>query len=98
MPLCWGSVGASLIALVINTHYTGRFIHVGFMQQIRDFMPALLNSLFSGAVAWFVASIMPGVYAALAAALAAGAACYLLTARLYGADELKELANIIKRR
>lgn len=98
VPLCWGSVGASLIALVINTHYTGRFIHVGFMQQIRDFMPALLNSLFSGAVAWFVASIIPGVYAALAAALAAGAACYLLTARLYGADELKELANIIKRK
>lgn len=98
VPLCWGSVGASLIALVINTHYTGRFIHVGFMQQIRDFMPALLNSLFSGAVAWLVASTVPGKYAALVAAAVAGAVCYLLIAWLYGADETKELAKIVKRK
>ena len=30
LAMCWGSVASNIIALVINTHYTGRLIGIGF--------------------------------------------------------------------
>ena len=36
VAMCWGSVVNSIIALIINTHYTGKLIQVGFLRQMRD--------------------------------------------------------------
>lgn len=43
--MCYASIVTSLIALVINTYYTGRLIHVGFWEQMRDLVPTLLMSI-----------------------------------------------------
>lgn len=50
LSMCWGQVITSLIALIINTYYTGKLIHVGFMIQIFYFLPVLLRSFIAGGI------------------------------------------------
>lgn len=45
LPMCWGMLANSIISLVINTHYTGRLIHLGFLAQMRDLLPSLALSM-----------------------------------------------------
>lgn len=43
--MCYGTIVNSIVALVINTYYTGKLIHVGFIRQMRDLSFTLLLSL-----------------------------------------------------
>lgn len=40
--LVWGQVFISVISFFINTYYTGKIIHYGAFQQIKDLLPTLL--------------------------------------------------------
>jgi len=52
VAMCWGTVLSSLISLIINTHYTGKLIQVGFLKQMKDLTPSLLYSFSMGAIVW----------------------------------------------
>ena len=56
--LMWGIVAASAIALVINTHYSGKFIHYNGFEQIKDVLPILSIGLIAGALTWTVDQMM----------------------------------------
>lgn len=43
--MCYGTVINSIIALIINTYYTGKLIHVGFIRQMKDLSFTLFLSL-----------------------------------------------------
>jgi O-antigen/teichoic acid export membrane protein len=53
MGMCYIGIVQSLIALVINTYYTGKLINVGFLLQMRDLMGTLSLSLFMFVVVLF---------------------------------------------
>lgn len=44
IAICISKVIYAQVALFINTYYTGKLFHLGYWQQIRDFMPYLLLS------------------------------------------------------
>ena len=44
IAICISKIVNSLIALIINTYYTGKLINVGFVSQMKDLYPILLNS------------------------------------------------------
>jgi O-antigen/teichoic acid export membrane protein len=46
--LLWGQVILSVIALVINTFYTGKLINYSGLQQISDLLPDIVLAIFSG--------------------------------------------------
>ena len=50
MALLYGQIFISIIAFIINTHYTGKFINYTAWQQLKDIMPIILLAVFSGAV------------------------------------------------
>lgn len=52
LPMCWGMVVTSIIALIINTHYTDKLIGLGFFKQMKDLCPSLLLSLIMGVVVY----------------------------------------------
>lgn len=58
IAMCWGLVASSLIALFINTYFTGSLISLGFTAQMRQVAPSLLYAM-SAAFAAFVAASMP---------------------------------------
>ncbi|MGV8963845.1 MAG: lipopolysaccharide biosynthesis protein [Candidatus Saccharimonadaceae bacterium] len=56
--LLWGLVISSALALFINTHYSGKFIHYNGFQQIIDVSPILLISIIAGALTWGIDKLM----------------------------------------
>ena len=43
--MCYGQIFNSIVALVINTYYTGKLINVGFIRQMKDLLPTIFLNL-----------------------------------------------------
>ena len=99
VAMCIGSFFMSMISLVINTHYTGQLIQVGFFRQMRDLIPTFLLSVSMGAVVYFtinIISIHPIVQ--LGIGIITGILYYILLALLFKFTEFKELIQLLKRK
>ncbi len=96
--MCCGSIASSLIALAINTHYTGKLIQVGFLVQMRDLLPTILSSLLMGAAVLGLTWVIPGNLMQIITGTLAGVVIYALIALMTGSKDLQELKNIIKKK
>lgn len=96
--MCWGSFVSSIIALVLNTYYTGKLLNLGFLIQMKDLFPTLCMSLIMGFVVWALVSFihMPSG-GALAAGIGLGLTIYLLGSKLFHFKEYSELLSILKK-
>lgn len=56
--LLYGSVVTSVLALFINTYYTGKFINYNAFQQIKDITPTILTALLAGLVIYALDSYL----------------------------------------
>ena len=54
--LCLTDFFITMAALVLNTFYTGKLINVGYLMQVKDFLPSLLLSLISVIPAWLIST------------------------------------------
>lgn len=88
LGICVSSIITSLIALVINTHYTGKMINMGFLAQMKDLVPLLLQSILMGAIVWISIRFIPSMLAKLLIGIIVGGAFYILFAKLTKSDEL----------
>ena len=95
--MCWGLVLYSLLALIINTHFTGKLINVGFFRQMGDIFPILLFSLVMGAAEWGVTLLIPGNLLKVVVGMTVGVLTYLLLAKLTKSKDLQELLTLLKR-
>ena len=99
IPMCWGMLFNSLIALGINTHYTGKLIHLGFFKQMMDLLPILFLSLATGAVVYITVTVIPmNSWLALTVGVLEGIAFYTLCAKIFRFNEFSELLSIIHRK
>ncbi|PWM09919.1 MAG: flippase [Coprobacter fastidiosus] len=96
--MCVGRVFTSWVALAMNTHYTGKLIHLGFFQQLKDYIPTLLNSFSMGVIVYGVTLIVPGSGLQLLTGVIIGASYYILSNYLLKTMEWKELILIVKRK
>ena len=94
--MCCGQVAVSLIALVINTFYTGKMIDVGFFRQMRDLLPSFLYSVSMGLVIWFTIKLIPNMWAQLAVGIVLGVAYYLGISKLTRSPELDYVVQLLK--
>lgn len=99
IPLCIGTIFSSIISLVINTHYTGKLIHLGFFKQMKDLLPTLLLSLATGAVVYLTVTYIPmESWLALAIGVVEGILLYIGLAKIFRFSEFSELLSIIRRK
>lgn len=97
--MLWGRVLSSIIALIINTHYTGKLIQLGFLSQMKDLSSILVLSLIMGTAVWALVSfIMIPSGAALAAGISLGILIYVLGSKIFHLNEFEELLAIIKKK
>ena len=99
VAMCIGGFFSSMIALIINTYYTGQLIHVGYFRQMRDLMPIFLLSVSMGIVVYLTIntlSIHP--IAQLSIGVVIGILYYVLLALLFKFTEIKELLQLLKRK
>ncbi len=94
--MCYGSIVSSLLALIWNTHYTGKFLKMGIFAQLRDLLPILLLSGVMYIGARLTANVLGNDIISLIASIAVGAIIYIGGALLFRFPEVKELKNIRK--
>ena len=99
IAMCWGMVVNSIIALVINTHYTGKLIQLGFLKQMWDLLPILLLSLGVGGAVWISITLLAlSPLPSLIIGITEGMILYAVCAKLFRFNEFSELLAIIRRK
>lgn len=98
VAMCFGSIASSIIALIINTYYTGKLIQVGFLTQMRDLLPTLAYSLSMGLLVWGVVQAMPTYPSQIIAGTIIGTAYFFLITKLTKSADLRELILFIRNR
>ena len=96
--MCYGSILNSLVALAINTYYTGKLINVGFLRQMRDLLSTLALCLAMFTLILSVNSFLSGNAAKLCTGVVTGVAFYSLTSYVFKFSELKELLSLIRKK
>jgi hypothetical protein len=95
---CIGRVFASFIALIVNTHYTGRLINCGFWTQMKDLAPSYILSLITFLISWGVTQILHNLWLQLIIGGIAGSVFYLSMAYLLKMDQLHDVLYMLKRK
>ena len=96
VAMCYFNILSSLIALFINTYYTGKLINVGFMKQIRDITPTLILSMIMWVVVLSTIQFIPNKYVQLSVGILIGSAIYIAGSYFFKYPELKEVFVIYK--
>lgn len=90
-----GSVVSSMIALVINTYYTGKIIHVGYFKQMRDLLPIFGVSFAMWLVIlvsfWFSSNIDTQLFIGVIV----GVVFYLVSAKIILKSEWNDVLDMI---
>lgn len=94
--MCAGRIVSSVICLVINTHYTGKLIQIGFLKQMRDIAPSFAYSVAMGLTVWFVIRPIPSLWGQLFVGVPVGALLYVGLAKLMRSPELSYLMQLVK--
>lgn len=96
VAMCIGTILSSIICLIVNTHYTGKLIQVGFLIQMKDIFPTLLYSLSMGALVFWVISFIPGLWMKLICGTAVGIIYFCLVTKLTKSSDLREAISFFK--
>lgn len=98
MGVAWAMVASSVVGLVINAHYTKRFLDYGAGAQLRDFLPTLVAGV---AMAIMIAVLSEYWRAAalpkLIGLVATGAAVFFSIVSIARLDALKDVVALFRR-
>lgn len=95
---CCGSVVSSLIALIINTYYTGKLINVGYFKQMRDLLPIVLLGLVMFAIIHLSNYLISNMLLQIICGGILGAIVYIGGAILFKFSELDDVKYMLKRK
>lgn len=97
MALCYSRIVMSILALIINTYYTGKLINLGFLKQIKDLMPTTTISISMFALIIALNSLNPNLYAQTAIGITIGGSYYVLMSYLFNKREWDTAISLIKK-
>lgn len=92
--MCYGNIVNSIIALVINTHYTGKLLNLGFLAQMKDLLPSLALSITMFVACKMLSTALGNGFLSLSISIIAGIVLYAGGAILFRFPEFKDLKNI----
>ena len=95
---CSCGIVSSLIALVINTYYTGKLIKVGFFKQMKDLLPIFFLSFAMRGLVHVCTYFLSNMWAQIVVGTLVGAAFYLGVAYLFKFDEIKDVKYLLNRK
>ena len=99
IAMCWGMVINSIIALIINSHYTSRLINLGIITQLGDLMPTLLLSSGIAVIVYCTVTFIPmNPVLAFAVGVVEGVVLFIGMAKLLRFKEYTELLAILHRK
>lgn len=94
--MCYSQIVSSLIALSINTYYTGKMIHLGFWKQMKDISHILLTSLAMFAIIKVMNMGIDNLYLKFALDVIVGIVFYCGVAFLFRFKEIDDIQSLRK--
>lgn len=92
--MCLGQILVSFIALICNTHYTGKILNLGIFQQLKDITPAFSLSIITFALTSFVSAMIENDYYSIIIGLSVAISIYLSCAKFFKIAGYNELMLI----
>ena len=96
VEMCYGQVFASILFLFVNTYYTGKLIHVGFMRQMRDLFPTMFYTSLMGVSVWFLSSLFTSSFLQIIVGILFGIPLYLLISKVSKSQEYVFLLDMLR--
>lgn len=93
-----GGIVSSMIALVINTYYTGKLINVGYLRQMGDLLPIFCVSFFMWLVIHAFLWLTSNIYIQLPLGIFAGLLVYIVCARVLLKSEWEDAMSMLPAR
>lgn len=98
VPFCYGGIFSSMVALIINTYYIGKLIHIGYIKQMKDLLPIFSLSMFVWIVIHISNYFISNYIVQLIVGGSVGLIVYLGFAFLFKFDELNDVKYLLKRK
>ena len=95
--ICYCSIATSLIALIINTYYTGKLINVGFLMQMKDLFGTLVLSLLMFALVFGITLMFDSILLQLSIGTLLGMIFFFSVSHVFKFKELSYLKSLMKR-
>lgn len=95
--MCYVGILQSLVALFINTYYTGKLIQVGFIMQMKDLSMILITSLLVFAMTYLTIFLKVSILLKLITGIIIGLVTFSTIAYLFKFSELDYIKSILKR-
>lgn len=96
-----GSIATSMIALIVNTYYTGKIINVGYLKQMGDLLPIFGVSIFMWLVIHASLWLVSTVFVQLLIGICVGVITYIVCSKIFlkseWADAMSMLPNKLRR-
>lgn len=96
--MCYGQIFNSIVALTINTYYTGKLINVGFIRQMKDLLPTILLSLTMFGAILLVNGFIEANMHRLIIGVLVGIIVYASGSYIFKFKELQTLFSLIRRK
>lgn len=96
VAMCIGTIFTGVLSLAINAYYTGKLIQLGFIKQMLDIVPILVNSLAMGAVIYGIISLIDSQIGQLVVGILCGILYYFLSNYLLRSNDLRYLFSLVK--
>lgn len=93
-----GGIVSSMIALVINTYYTGKLINVGYLRQMGDLLPIFSVSFFMWLVIHASLWLTSNIYLQLPLGIFVGLLVYIICARVLLKSEWEDAMSMLPAR
>lgn len=90
-----GGVIGSLLALIINTYYTGKLINVGFFKQMADLLPIFGVSFLMWIAIHTTLMLASNIFVQLSIGICIGGIVYLLVSKFLLKSEWNEIIDML---
>ncbi len=98
MYMCFGQIASSIIALIVNTHYTGKLISVGYFKQMRDLTPIMLASVSMGVGSYYTQLYFNNTTMSLITGISMGIIIFVTITLIFKFEEITEIKRLIFKR
>ena len=95
--MCYGTVVNSIIALIINTYYTGKLINMGFIRQMMDLAFTLFLSLSMFFIVYGLTFVFDSHYLQLIVGMTIGIIYFTIIILIVKPQEILFVKSILNR-
>lgn len=96
--MCVGFIIFYVFSFCMNTFFISKALQFSFIDQIKDLLPLLLNSLIMGGIVWAITLIPMNNVLSFTICVLAGASYYYVSSRCLTKDVLEDTVSLLRRK